>query len=582
MQRSYPPDLILSAASVFTKFDQNVIRETLNCLIPEKLRMFIISKSVSDRQDLQEERWYGTKHCILPISSEFIIKLKNLELNPELHLPKPNIFIPTDFELTRTDLYFQKYPVLLLNTPLNTLWHHRGAFEVPKACLCVFIQNPFGYSSPRSFSCLELLKDIVIENLAEYGYDAQIAGLNYDIDTQYRGINIIVQGYNDKLEVLLSEVIKHFVHCQITEPVFSMCKEKMVRMLQNASMNAPVSHAGYYTSHSLLEKLWTNDEKSIEAPHITLEEVRLFSDDFFSRAYVETLVVGNISPEHAVKLLNNIQQQFDFKPLHSNERIPRRNIYFSDANCAYVFQKPVFDSNNVNSAIEFYLDLFSYCDMEMRVYSELIAHLISEPVFNQLRTVEQLGYIVFGGIRNLSSRGGIRILIQSEKDPIYLESRIENFLELFLDQVKKYSEKDFKTRVDALIAHKLKKDENLAQLARRDWETITSCFYDFDSIEKSVEMLKCATQEKTVGIIRDYVLKNSPKRCKFSLHLRSQKLSSFKEAEVKLEDCGSLIESISDWKASQFLSPSPTSMVPLDTYYWDFTKNSVDELKANL
>ncbi|KAJ9080454.1 metalloprotease [Entomophthora muscae] len=538
--------------------------------------------SAKNRKDLKCEHWYGTQHCIEPIDPLFIKRLLSHAPNPDLHLPYPNPFIPSNFELVKTELAGETQPVLLARDPLNTVWYHRGFFEVPRVSMCLFIQNLYAYATPRLFICLELLKDIVTENLAEYGYDAQMAGLNYEIDVQYRGINIMVHGYSHKLEKLLYEIIGHLKTPKFTETTFSMCKEKMIRSLKNSRMNAPVNHAGYFTSYSMLEKMWTNEEKAAEAPHITVEELTLFAKSFFSRAHVETLVVGNYLPQDCLKMVKNVQGLFDFTPLHKAEIPIRRNVLLDESSCSLVHEMEVFDPSNVNSAIEFYLDIYAYPETELRAYTELICHMIAEPAFNQLRTVEQLGYIVFGGSRSFASRGGIRILIQSERDPVYLESRIECFLIQFKDQVAAYSPEEFQSRLKSLIDHKLKKDENLGQLVRRDWDSISSRFYDFDSIQKLVDALKTATLEKTVAVIEEYMLKASPRRRKFSLHMRSQTLPKEDLPDCpRIEDCGIVVRNIVDWKLTRLLSPAPSALSHHEVY--PLTSAVVpEEKKANL
>lgn len=41
---------------------------------------------------------------------------------------------------------------------------------------------------------------------------------------------------------------------------------------------------------------------------------------------------------------------------------------------------------------------------------------------------EQLGYIVMSGIRKSSGVQGLRVIVQSDKHPLYVEERIEAFL----------------------------------------------------------------------------------------------------------------------------------------------------------
>ena len=59
---------------------------------------------------------------------------------------------------------------------------------------------------------------------------------------------------------------------------------------------------------------------------------------------------------------------------------------------------------------------------------ELSTQMLKEPCFNVLRTQEQLGYIVFSGVRRAHGVQGMRFIVQSEKSPTYVDSRIEAFL----------------------------------------------------------------------------------------------------------------------------------------------------------
>lgn len=51
------------------------------------------------------------------------------------------------------------------------------------------------------------------------------------------------------------------------------------------------------------------------------------------------------------------------------------------------------------------------------VFIDLVAQILSEPCYNILRTQEQLGYIVFAGVRKANGAKGLRILVQSTKHP---------------------------------------------------------------------------------------------------------------------------------------------------------------------
>lgn len=69
---------------------------------------------------------------------------------------------------------------------------------------------------------------------------------------------------------------------------------------------------------------------------------------------------------------------------------------------------------------------------ESNMLLELLTQIISEPCFNILRTKEQLGYIVFSGIRRTNGVQGLRVIIQSDKHPKHVEKRIDEFMNTML------------------------------------------------------------------------------------------------------------------------------------------------------
>lgn len=65
-------------------------------------RVFLIGKEFSSIAT-EQEKWFGTKYNKERLSLDLINKCLKCELDPNLHLPKPNEFIPTDFQLYSGD-----------------------------------------------------------------------------------------------------------------------------------------------------------------------------------------------------------------------------------------------------------------------------------------------------------------------------------------------------------------------------------------------------------------------------------------------------------------------------------------------
>jgi secreted Zn-dependent insulinase-like peptidase len=82
-------------------------------------------------------------------------------------------------------------------------------------------------------------------------------------------------------------------------------------------------------------------------------------------------------------------------------------------------------------AITIYLQCFQQT-LENNALIDLFAHLVNERCFNQLRTKEQLGYVVFSAVSGVYGAQGLQITVQSTYELDYVNRRIE----LFLDSIQ--------------------------------------------------------------------------------------------------------------------------------------------------
>mmetsp|Transcript_17982 Transcript_17982/g.16271 ORF Transcript_17982/g.16271 Transcript_17982/m.16271 type:complete len:211 (+) Transcript_17982:721-1353(+) len=113
--------------------------------------------------------------------------------------------------------------------------------------------------------------------------------------------------------------------------------------------------------------------------------------------------------------------------------------------------------------------------------------MISDKAFDQLRTKEQLGYVVFTGVKKLVHESGLHIIVQSNhKDPEYLDSRIESFLsnyyiDLTNDQIESYiKDEELVSYKQAIIEKLLEKPKNLSEESKQLLEEIRQQTYLFD------------------------------------------------------------------------------------------------------
>jgi secreted Zn-dependent insulinase-like peptidase len=139
-----------------------------------------------------------------------------------------------------------------------------------------------------------------------------------------------------------------------------------------------------------------------------------------------------------------------------------------------------FSLDDPNSSVELFFPIGTLDNIKLRTLTTIFAEILHEPFLNTLRTTEQLGYNVNLGLRIQGILTGILVSIQSEKDPLYLDSRIEAFLSESVPEIlKKMTENDFKLHRSSLKLDLTQKKKTLAGESRQYWNAILSGSNDF-------------------------------------------------------------------------------------------------------
>jgi len=131
---------------------------------------------------------------------------------------------------------------------------------------------------------------------------------------------------------------------------------------------------------------------------------------------------------------------------------------------------------------------------------ELLDHIGHEQCFNQLRTIEQLGYVVGSGGQFHGGMSYYAIMVQSsERSAHYLYHRIENYLQLLRKHLAEISDDEFGKHKSALILVKEEKDKTLVQETNRLWNEIASHRYAWNRALDEVEELQRITKEQILA-----------------------------------------------------------------------------------
>lgn len=154
-------------------------------------------------------------------------------------------------------------------------------------------------------------------------------------------------------------------------------------------------------------------------------------------------IYGNLSEAACVELVEDARAKIHLAPLAVEKLRAVRHINLpAGESCRLDFEVP--DEKNDNSCCMVYFQGPQASDHKTQLISRLALQYLEQPTFDQLRTVEQLGYVV--AARRYESRdvNGAWIIVQSpgSSSSKILQS-VDKHMQTMWGKVKELTEKDF-------------------------------------------------------------------------------------------------------------------------------------------
>lgn len=491
IMQSYPPEDYLTGTELYFDFDPNEITQLLTHMTPDKAN-YIIFKTPKNMEGYQTEKWFGTKYCAVDIPGDWLESWVQAPLIPELSLPPPNNFITKDFSLLPDKPNNPDYPVKLLSNHSVELWYRQDVkFKLPMAHYNFYLISPLALSECKNACLLDILINLLSIEIAEDVYPAITADLSNYIAAHEKGLTLKVWGFNEKLPSLLQLIVGHLttLNSRISLDMFKAVKDKLLKNYYNKALK-PGTLAKDLRLSLLVDNNWNPVERYSVLENITCDDVTAYATNFFTKLYIKVLIQGNVSETVALTTVNQVVDSLKYTPL-KQEDLPKFNVVRVDKGERCCRLKNI-NPSDTNSVITNYYQSDLYT-VENSVIADLIMMAIEEPLFDILRTKEQLGYHVYCSVRDTFGVLGYTVTVNAQASKVsaqYVDERIEEFMKhtkILLDKLK---EEEFEQLKDNLIKIKQCVDVHLREEVDRNFGEITAGEYLFDRIPKEVTAIQ--------------------------------------------------------------------------------------------
>lgn len=478
--QNYQPDDVIYGDYQMAAFDGEHLQQLMAKFTSTNMRVMVVAKGLEYNR---QAKWYNTPYAVRDLTEKETAQWNTSHLQPdialsELHLPEENPYIcynldPAPLEST------SETPELIEDKQGFRLWHlQETEFRVPKGLAFIAIDSPHAVSTPRTIVKTRLCVEMFLDSLIKETYQAEIAGMGYNLYAHQGGVTLMLTGFSEKQAQLLDVIIHRFASREFSQSRFDSIKRQMLINWRNAEKDRPVSQL-FNAMTGILQPNNPPYPVLIEAlESVEVGELPVFVDEMLATLHIEMFVYGDWTRGSAIDLATSLKKALQVKGQTYKESL-RPLVMLGDSG---TFQREL-HCEQADSALVLYYQSPDVKPQHVALYT-LANHLMSAAFFHEIRTKQQLGYMVGTGNMPLNRHPGLALYVQSPNAaPSELLASVDEFLNAFYMVLLELNEDQWQSSKQGLLNQILAPDSNLRSRGQRLWVAIGNKDLTFNNRE---------------------------------------------------------------------------------------------------
>ncbi|MFC1820278.1 insulinase family protein, partial [Thermodesulfobacteriota bacterium] len=536
----YPIETAESFDYIFEALDPGLVQSLLDHLRPNNMICMLTAKGLETDSI---EPYYGTRFSYDIEKGDYYDSLLDPPRVKKLSLPAPNPFLPDNVHL------LAERPVNLIDEPGLELWYAQDVtFKRPKVSLIFRIQHPKELVNPEYMTRLSFYSACVNEKLNEAAYPARESGLDYKFSADLDGISIIINGYAASARVLLKEIGKGLRSIKLSEQKFENIKDRKLREWKSFKMGQAWEIARH-TSRRIRKETYFGPDSLLKAGEtLDITDLKQFADTLYNKTRIEGLVHGNITAKEAMFLARLLQTFIPSAPLDKKDIFEQRILVEKENDPLTYIER--LETNN--SCLWRTIHLGSET-AELRMAARVIEKFISQPFYTEMRTRQQLGYIVWAVAPEDNGQYYLFFIIQSESHPADdIRQRADMFINSLPAKFKALSDEEFAEFKAAVSAKLLEKPKSINEKRRIFHRLTFDHDKDFNRLQDNLDALEALTRSQVAKLLSDIIDPGTKKTVDILLFAKQHSI---------MDDTKPSIDSIDSFKEGREFVPRPKRSV---------------------
>lgn len=477
----YTAKHVLDAAYYYSTYDKDKAQSYLDKLTVDNVLIVQLGESfVAD----QTSPYFSAPYKQLPLDDALYEKLQAADTHLPIRLPEKNPFIAEDLQLGVEHL--QIAPQRLEKTARSELWHKPlERFLIPRANTYIaLLQDDIG-ESPKDVVLLAIYVALLNDSVNSLVYPASMAGLDFTIYPQLRGLTLRISGFSDKQPVLLDSIIEQIKQPQLSQAQFQRVFDRLKDSWSNQLKNPPYQRVNEFIATAVVDGSVSNEEKLGFMEGIELKDIEQFAEKFAQKAWLRMLINGNISTQQARAMHASASVLLKAKQVAP--------VALKAKQIKGAWQQTI--ASEHSDALYAHYWQAKDNSMSEQVHWMLLAQALQASFFHEMRTERQLGYVVAARYYPQLTVPGILFLIQSPvKNADELHQLVQPWVQAQLKALEKVTEADFAVYKEAVQQMLVEQAKSLDEESANYWYELALGMTSFDQKTQLLQALSDADQ----------------------------------------------------------------------------------------
>lgn len=476
-----PAQHAVNAGFLFERFDQDAIKRVLAQLTPERLTVWYISKDEPTEHKLD---YYENTYKISAIVADEVAQWQSAAV--ELSLPQVNRLMPESFALKHNEKMAKPQQVSAEAGIEAWLYPSQLFPEQPRGILLTQISNANMQKTAKQQVLLSLWQDMLNLQLSELSAEARVAGMYIRV-FQKNGLLLQVAGFTDKQEILLTRLLQ-LVNATPQAEIFQRSQQRYIRQQQSIAAMMPYQQAASLVEKTITRGQFESASLVAAAQQLTVDDLQQFADAYLAENAIRLFGFGNYQQQDLASAAARIKAS-----LPQN----RKPVKFQATQYTQLMPGQILnvqrDVAQVSDVSVIDMHFHPIAGVQQRALALLIESHLRNQLFNQLRTEEQLGYVMHAGAVELDDYTGLLMLSQT---PVLsaqaMQQRFERFKQEYAASLAALDQASFNQLKHTLLVGLTKPASNLDEEFSpiiNDWFQLKT---NFDSKAQLIAAVRAA------------------------------------------------------------------------------------------